>query len=388
MSNYISSNANRFYAALEAAYGQAAPVTAANRFPAVHLQAQQVLQHLRRFDKTGSRTYLGTSPTSRRNTAFMARTYLTSWIASGQPAYGPLFQSALGGSPVLSSGLIASGADNGTQIATTAPHGLSIGSSVSFSNEIRFVTGIVDPLTINVNAPFSTAPPANALLAPTISYPLGTALPSLTLYDYWDPVATVSRFVCGAAVDLLQIAVNGDYHEFAFSGPACDLLDSASFAPGSAGLSGFPVEPALAAFDYSIVPGHLGEIWLGGSNEFFTLTAAAIAVKNNLDVRNQEYGSSYPRAIAPGARQVAAQLTVFAQDDAQTNALYAASKQREPVAAMLQLGQQQGQLMGIYIPQIVPEIPDFDDSETRLQWQFKNNLAQGISNDEIYFAFA
>ena len=28
MSNYISSNANRFYVALESAYGQAAPVTA------------------------------------------------------------------------------------------------------------------------------------------------------------------------------------------------------------------------------------------------------------------------------------------------------------------------------------------------------------------------
>lgn len=43
MSSYISSNANRFYVALESAYGQAAPVTAANRFPAVRLSVKQAL---------------------------------------------------------------------------------------------------------------------------------------------------------------------------------------------------------------------------------------------------------------------------------------------------------------------------------------------------------
>jgi len=388
MSNYISSNANRFYVAVEASYGLAVPVNAANRFPAVRLQAQQILQQPKSLNKTGSRTYLGASKDGLRQSAFAARTYLTSWNGSGQPAYGPLFQAALGGTPVLSSGLTVAGVQNGTQISTTAAHGLSIGSAVAVSNEIRFVTSVIDSVTINVNAPFSSSPAANAQLAPSASYPLGTALPSLTLYDYWDPVTTVSRIVPGAAVDLFQISVNGDYHEFAFSGPAADLLDSLNFVSGSAGLAGFPAEPALASFDYSIVPGHLGEVWLGGSDQFFTLTSATIAVKNNLDTRNREYGSSNPRGVAPGPRQVASQITLFAQDDAQTNALYTAAKQRNPVPAMLQLGQQHGQLLGIYLPAVQPEIPDLDDSETRLQWQFKNNLAQGVLNDEMYVAFA
>ena len=55
---------------------------------------------------------------------------------------------------------------------------------------------------------------------------------------------------------------------------------------------------------------------------------------------------------------------------------------------MLQLGLQQGEIMGIFLPNVMPEIPEYDDSETRLQWQFKNNLAQGTANDEIYIAFA
>jgi hypothetical protein len=55
---------------------------------------------------------------------------------------------------------------------------------------------------------------------------------------------------------------------------------------------------------------------------------------------------------------------------------------------MLQLGQQQGQLLGIYLPNVVPEIPEYVDSEVRLQWHFSNCLAQGSANDEFYLAFA
>lgn len=389
MGNYIASNANRFYVAAESIYGQAASISSANRFPAVRLQAQQLLASGRRLDKTGTRTFLGTPTTSRRQTAFETRSYLTSWSGSAEPSYGPLFQAALGAQPNLSSGLSVASVENNTQIQTTMAHGLSFGSGVSFSGEIRFVTSVIDASTFAVNAPFSNTPAANAPLSPCITYPLAIALPSLTLYDYWDPVTAVSRVITGAAVDTFAMSVDGDFHEFVFRGPACDLLDSSSFVSGAAGLSTFPPEPTLTTFDYSIVPGHLGEAWLGSApNQFFTLTGASIEVNNNIDVRNQEFGSSYPRAIAPGMRQVASTFTLFAQDDAQTTALYAAAKQRTPVSAMLQLGQQQGQLMALLMATVTPEIPNYDDSETRLQWTFKNNLAQGTSENEIYIAFA
>lgn len=389
MGNYISSNANRFYVAVEAAYGQAAPVTSANRFPAVRLQAQQLLEHGRRLDKTGTRTYLGTPTTARRQTAFEARTYLTSWSGTGTPSYGPLFQAALGGTPGLSSGLFVASVQNNTQIQTTVAHGLSFGSAVAFGGEVRFVTNVIDAQTVIVNAPFSSTPANSAALSPSITYSLAIGLPSLTLYDYWTPATAVSRFITGAAVDAFMMSVDGDFHEFVFSGPACDLLDSSSFGAGDAGLSSFPAEPTIGTFDYSIVPGHLGQAWLGSTpNQFFTMTSARVEVKNNLDVRNQEFGSSYPRAIAPGMRQVISTFALFAQDDEQTTALYAAAKQRVPVAAMLQLGQQTGQVMGLFMPGVMPEIPNFDDSQTRLQWSFKNNLAQGSAENEVYIAFA
>lgn len=389
MANYISSNANRFYVAVEPNYGRAATVTAANRFPAVRLQAQQLLETGRRLDKTGTRTFLGSSKDGRRRTAFQTRTYLTSWTGVAEPSYGPLFQGALGGAGELSNGLVIAGIQNLTALQTATPHGLSAGSGVSFDEEIRFVTDVPDASTIVINSPFSSTPGPHGALSPSITYKPATALPSLTLYDYWDPVTAVSRIVTGAAVESFEVSVSGDYHEFLFNGPAADILDSSSFTAGTGGLPSFPEEPGLQQFDYSIVPGHLGQVWLGSpANRFYTLTEASIGVENSIDVRTSEFGSSYPRAITPGMRVVTSNFTLLAQDDAQTTALYAAAKQRNPISAMLQLGQQQGQAMAIFLPSITPEIPNYKDSETRLLWEFKHNRAQGSSDDEISIAFA
>ena len=389
MSSYISSNANRFYAGMETSYGEAATISGANRFPAVRLHAHQSVQASRRLDKTGTRTFLGYPVSSKRVTTFEVQTYLTSWSGLGAPGYGPLFQSALGAPPVVSGSLVVAAVDGPLQLQTVAAHGLSFGSAISYVNEVRFVASVIDSQTIVINAPFKMTPAAGSILAQAMTYSLADALPSVTLYDYWDPITTVSRVVVGGAVDALTVLVNGDFHEFSFSGPAADLVDSSSFTPGVGGLTNYPGEPMLSAFDYSIVPGHLGEVWLGGpASQFFTMTAASIEVRNSIQTRNEEFGSSYPRAISPGPRQVASKFSLFAQDDAQTVALYGAAKQRTPIPAMLQLGQQQGQLMGIFMPRVVPEIPLFDDAEPRLKWSFNNNLAQGLANDEIFFAFA
>ena len=86
MSSYISSNANRFYTAIESAYGQVGAIEAKNRIPAVKLTVQQQLTAGARKDKTGSRTFTGRPTGGRRRTAFELRTYLTNWDKSGQPA--------------------------------------------------------------------------------------------------------------------------------------------------------------------------------------------------------------------------------------------------------------------------------------------------------------
>jgi hypothetical protein len=389
MANYISSNQNRFYTALESSYGSAAGVTPSNRFNCLGLNIQQVQEQPVRKDKTGSRSSLPPPVVARKATEFTLAAYLASWNDASQPSYGSLFQAAMGASPIISQNLVVASTVSPTTFGTVSPHDLSPGTAVSFNNEIRFVASVPDASTLQLNAPFSTPLQSGAALAPTVTYCLSTALPSVTIYDYWDPVTAVSRVLVGTAVNSVEFSVNGDFHEFLFSGPAADVIDSVSFTAGQAGLSSFPAEPTVGSFDYSIVPGSLGQVWLGTpANQFFTLTQCKMLVDNGIETRNMEFGSILPRAIAPGPRSVTAGFTLYAQDDTQTAALYEAARTRQMTPAMIQLGQQQGALLGVYLPNVQPEVPIYDGSDTRLQWRFQACRAHGAADDELYVAFA
>lgn len=187
----------------------------------------------------------------------------------------------------------------------------------------------------------------------------------------------------------MEILVNGDYHEFRFSGLAQDVVDSSSFSAGGAGqLTSFPAEPALGGFDYAIVPGNLGEAWLGtAATQFLTITSATLVLKNNLDTRSKEFGSRLPLALAPGERTVTAAFSLYGMDDTATESLYQAARQESPIGVMFQLGTTQGQVMGVYLQSVVPEVPEYDDSSNLLQWKFRASRAQGTVDNEIAVAF-
>ena len=387
--SYILSNDNRFYVALEQSYGAAAAISASNRIPAVKLTTKQQSEKVQRADKTGSRTFAGNPSGLRKQTSFGLKTYMANWAdPSALPPHGPLFQACLGGSPAQSAGGTVASVSGASTLAFTAPHGLAPGAAVTSGGEIRFVTVIVNADTVQLNAPFSVTPAANSQTGPTAMYQPAENLSSVTLFDYWSPTTAVQRVLAGMAVDTLSIKVNGDFHEFDFSGQAQDLVDTASFESGQFGLSAFPAEPTVAPINYSIIPGHLGQVWLGSSpTRFFTLTNADVTFSNNLELRAREYGAILPSAISPGQRTVSINFSIYQMDDTATAALYQAARQRSPISVMMQLGQQQGELFGIYMQSVVAEVPAFDDSEKRQQWQFQSCRAQGSVNDEIYVAF-
>ncbi len=386
---YISSNDNRLYVGLELVYGEVAAITSASRFPAVKLDARQELERRQRKDKTGSRTYPGTPGGLRKRTTFDVTTYLTGWTRQdAEPSYGPLFQASLGKAPQFFTGGTAGANTNAKLLTFEAPHGLAAGQAVTFGGELRFVISIVDPMTVELNAPFSLIPSAGSPIGPTVTYAPATDLPTVSIYDYWDPAGSVQRILNGSAVDKMRIKVNADFHEFEFSGLAKDLLDNVSFSSGQGALQSFPDEPALEQFDYSIVPGHIGQAWLDNTpDRFYTITAASLTIDNGLEARAKEFGAEGPRCIAPGPRSVSADFELYEMNDAQTKGLYQAARQYSPVGVMFQLGQQAGQLFGAYLKSVVPEVPEFDDGDNRLQWTFKACRAQGTVDDEIVVAF-
>jgi hypothetical protein len=107
---YISSNNNRFYAAVETAYGTVPAITASNRFPGVKLAMRQDVDKPQRKDKTGTRTFQGLPPNLRKQTTFELSSYMTGWAdGTEQPWYGSLFQAALGGEALVFAGGAAGG---------------------------------------------------------------------------------------------------------------------------------------------------------------------------------------------------------------------------------------------------------------------------------------
>ncbi len=388
MASYISSNNNRFYVGLEPAYGVAAPVAQAVRIPAVSLKTKQQRDRLLRRDKTGTRTYLGVPAGGRFKTTFELSTYMAGWTDPARPpAHGPLFEAALGARHAIC------GRTGGV---VQRPAGYVHGATWPGGGTRRFGQRR-DALRVGCGECDDGAVERGVLvghgLGPTVrpSYTFVPAseLTSVTVLDYWSPEDAVHRAIIGAAVDKVQFDINGDFHEFKFSGVAADVIDSASFAAGQAGLAEFPAEPSSTGFDYTIIPGHLGQAWIGGiPDQFFTLASARVSIANNVDLRAREFGSTLPKVLVPGERDVRVDFSVYAQTDAQTKALYQAARQQSPLSVMFQLGQQDGQLCGVYLKSVVAEVPEFDDSESRLIWQFRNCRAQGSGDDEVAIAFA
>ena len=383
---YISSNNNRWYCQLEPSYGQVPGVVPANRFPAVSMTAQQKVETPARKDKTGTRTFSGALANMRKQTQFDLTTYMTSWTTGSMPGYGPLFQASLGANPLYFAGGVAEATSTTSFVTFASPHGLALGQAVTYQGEMRFVSSVVNASTILVNAPFSSIP--NGPVGQTVSFLPSTELPSVSVFDYWDPSTSVQRLLCGCAVDQLSVSVNSNYQQFQFKGMAQDVLDSSSFAPGSGQLTTFPAEPAIGAAPTTIVPGHLGQAWLGpAASRFYTLTSATLSLKNGIGMRTQEFGSILPRAVNPGTRTVSLDMEIYAQDDAATVGLYQASRQRAPIVAGFQMGQTAGQMFGVYMNSVVPEVPQYSDKDSRLIWQFKGSQAQGQGDDELTVAF-
>ena len=82
-----------------------------------------------------------------------------------------------------------------------------------------------------------------------------------------------------------------------------------------------------------------------------------------------------------------ASFQLYEQIDDATKGLYQAARQQSPIEVMFQLGQQSGQLFGVRMKSVIPQVPEFDDSDGRLQWKFANSQAQGTVDDEITVAF-
>jgi hypothetical protein len=385
MACYIATRKNRFYASLEASYGQAAAVTAGQRFSAVELKARQVFERPRRRDKTGSRTAQAIAGELRRRTSFELTTYLYGRDAGSEaPRYGALVEGALGGAARVTAGGVAVTGVNGALASFSTAHGLQPGDALTVGGEIRFVEAVTDAQGVALSAPLA----GTGTTGGTVAYAPASELRGVSVYERWSPAGAAQRLLFGAAVDELEFRINGDYHELAFRGQAADLVDSLSFESGAGGLTAFPEEPALGELIESPVPGHMGQAWIGVTpGRMYTLSTAQIRLKNNVDLRVRDYGAVLARCVAPGDREVTVDLELYSRDGSPYDEIMQAARTRTPVGLMVQMGAQEGQMCGVWIPNLMLAVPEFDNSEARLLWRVKGSAAVGTAEDEIHVAF-
>lgn len=387
---YISTELNRLYAGLEASYGSTPAPAPSNSFRALKATIDLVQDYLERQDKTGSRSFAGVAAGGRRHGKFDLQAYLIPSGTSGAaPNMGPFFQAACGGSPQAFAGGTAANGCTTSHIIFTAPHGLSVGQAVGFGKELRFVIAIPSSTEVTVDPPFSAAPAGGGTITGSVTYPLGDAPPSLSLFEYWTPATAQQRILCGAAVDQMEVDVSGDFHQVKFSGQGQDVIDSITFTSGQGGLSSFPDEPASQTTSGNPIAGCLGQVWLGSpAAKFATLSTAKLTLQNGLQLRGNEFGNCFPLAAVPGQRKVSFDFDVFELDDSATAALYSAARSRTPLTAFLQLGTTPGSIFGIYLNKVTPKIPTNDSGQKQLLWKFSGSRAgDGTANGEIFVAF-
>ena len=239
MSDCILSNDNRFYTELEASYGSVPGITASERLAVIKLRIQQELETRARRDKTGGRTFKGVSPGSRKRTQFNLQTYLVeNPTPISPPAVGPLVQGAMGSAPLVFSGGTAGSGSTTAQVEFSSAHGLIKGQAFGHGGDIRFVASVVNSTSVQVNAPFTMVPASGEALTPAVTYFPASDLPSVSIFDYWDPAGAIDRILVGGSCSRMRVKVNSDYHELELMGiyltqvtPRCRILGDGRLSP-------------------------------------------------------------------------------------------------------------------------------------------------------------
>jgi hypothetical protein len=94
----------------------------------------------------------------------------------------------------------------------------------------------------------------------------------------------------------MTVKVNGDFHQFEFEGNGARPDRQFQFRGGDGAMSELsPRSRHRGAFDYAIVPGNMGEAWLGSTpGQFYTITSGTFQLDNGLDMRSKEFGTNLP----------------------------------------------------------------------------------------------
>ena len=269
----VSSNNERLYAALETAYGQVPAITAQNRIPLMNLGAKQIPVATGGRIRQEAEHFPGFRTQFAETRSFQLSTLMTEW--TNQTARlrrrGRCFKRRWGRAPSLygRNGGAASRARR--RFNSRRPHGLTSGAGDHFGDR-NPVCGGGGEYDYGVHQrsvhDYARGRSGNGRDDDVLAGGgLGEREPLRLLGSKRGGTADCERRGDGQDADKSERRFPGVRLFGAIAGFAGQRE---LHQRGKGGLTAYPAEPAQTGFDYTIVPGNLGQVWMGATpNEFF-----------------------------------------------------------------------------------------------------------------------
>lgn len=234
---------------------------------------------------------------------------------------------------------------------------------------------------------------AGVVVATTsVTYSLNDNIVSFTAYNYRTPSTVSQQVALGCIVQRATFKLGENIATCTLSGVAYFVPDTFIFASldtlGKGGLSSIAAEPASPVFNGPIIAGFTGQATIH-ANVFANVRTADIDINLNSAIPLDVFGSYYGGTPEADARDIGLTASLYDDDSAGTQDIYAIALLKTPVSAIMQVGVIAGSIWTFTMQGLQLETPDITEGTRKWQANIARSRAHGTTltaKDEIKLA--
>lgn len=274
----------------------------------------------------------------------------------------------------------------------SVPQGTASKESGTFKGSLSLAAngaaGVKPDADPYLQAIFGKAP--TIVATTSVTYSLSDSIPSLSIWDFrTDSAGTGNpnqRVGVGSIIQNAAFSMGADQEiaEWNFDGVSKLILDSFGFAArttagdteGKSGLTAFPSEPGSPVSNGNAVQGFYGSLTLD-SQVLTTIKSASLKIETG-NKFSTVFGSKYPGCPIGAVRKVTFACDLYDGSDAATKDIYARAFDKNPITAIVVLGNQTGNTHTFTISGLQLAPYTYDESDDTYALKFADSM--GTSN--------
>lgn len=208
------------------------------------------------------------------------------------------------------------------------------------------------------------------------------------LADYYKTASTeTQRLAWGCCVEEITFRFNGNTFECDASGSFGYMLDSDNFANedsiAKAGLTNFPVDPALSTVAGNPMTGFTGSVSVDSNAMEADLGNMTVRIRTGNVLVADRYKDAYAQYIVGGLRQVSCAISLLDSDSTAAVNLKSKAKSRTPINISLVIGNTGGYTATFAIKQVPFLPPSFEDGAAFVSANFGDSMAHATAAGNI-----